>query len=301
MIKAVANWNLRFRWRVDPKGAVMAKGKNRFKAKPRSRRAQMGQRIRLSLTLLGSGLFLLLLSAVFMFVHDLITQSSYFATKRIEVSGTNRLSPQEALTYVGLKPGVNLLALNLTLVRKQLISHPWVADAALRRVLPNALVIVVKEHRALAVIDLGRKFVMNSKGEIFKEAKAFDLQRLPRITGLRYADLAVDDQETSPAFDAVMNVLVMGQQPGSPLPNRSIKQVAVDRDMGLQLYAFDQRLVIRLGYSQYANKYQRLATALYYFDRNSLFAEIEWIDLRNPERVVINPIQGSSAMKGGEA
>ena len=236
-----------------------------------------------------------------MFVHDLMTQSSYFAAKRIEVSGTNRLSPQEALKYAGLEPGVNLLALNLPLVRKQLISHPWVADATLRRVLPDALVIMIKEHRALAVIDLGRKFLMNTEGDIFKEAKAYDLQRLPRITGLRYADLAVGGQETSPAFDAVMNVLVMGQQPGSPLPNRAIKQVAVDRDMGLQLYAFDHRLAIRLGYNQYAKKYQRLATALYYFDRSALAAEIEWIDLRNPERVVINPIQGSAAMKGKEA
>jgi len=236
-----------------------------------------------------------------MFVHDLMTQSSYFAAKRIEVTGTNRLSPQEMLEYVGLEPGVNLLALNLPLVRKQLLGRQWVADATLRRVWPDALVITIKEHRALAVIDLGRKFVMNSEGEIIKEAKTFDLQRLPRITGLRYADLAVDDQEASPAFDAVMNVLVMGQQPGSPLPNRAIKQVAVDRDMGLQLYAFDQRLTIRLGYNQYAKKYQRLATALYYFDRNALSAEIDWIDLRNPERVVINPIQGSSAMKGKEA
>jgi len=279
----------------------VAKRKNRFKAGRRGRRAQAGQHLRQIITLIGSGLFLLGLSTACMFVHDLMTQSSYFAAKRIEVTGTNRLSPQEMLEYVGLAPGVNLLALNLPLVRKQLLGRQWVADATLRRVLPDALVITVKEHRALAVIDLGRKFVMNSEGEIIEEAKTFDLQRLPRITGLRYADLAVDDQEASPVFDAVMNVLVMGQQPGSPLPNRAIKQVAVDRDMGLQLYAFDQRLTIRLGYNQYAKKYQRLATALYYLDRNALSAEIDWIDLRNPERVVINPIQGSSAMKGKEA
>jgi len=286
---------------VNRKGGYVTKRKNRFKAGRRGRRAQAGQHLRQIITLIGSGLFLLGLSTACMFVHDLMTQSSYFAAKRIEVTGTNRLSPQEMLEYVGLAPGVNLLALNLPLVRKQLLGRQWVAGATLRRVLPDALVITVKEHRALAVIDLGRKFVMNSEGEIVEEAKTFDLQRLPRITGLRYADLAVDDQEASPVFDAVMNVLVMGQQPGSPLPNRAIKQVAVDRDMGLQLYAFDQRLTIRLGYNQYAKKYQRLATALYYLDRNALSAEIDWIDLRNPERVVINPIQGSSAMKGKEA
>lgn len=261
----------------------------------------MGQQLRFTLNLLASGLFVLLLSATFMFVHDVMTQSSYFDAKRIEVSGTNRLSPQEMLDFVGLKPGVNLLALNLSLVRKRLISHPWVADATLRRELPDGLVIAIKEHRALAVVDLGRKFVINDEGVIFKEAKTFDLQRLPRVTGLQYADMAVGDQETSPAFDAVMSVLVMGKQPGSPLPNRAIKQVAVDRDMGLQLYAFDERLAIRLGYNQYVKKYQRLATALYYFDKSSLAAEIEWIDLRNPERIVINPIQGRSGIKGKEA
>lgn len=286
---------------MNPKRVTRQMRKNRFKQKPRSRRVMVSRNLRLTLNVLVSGLFLLLLSTAFMFIYDVMTQSSYFSAKRIEVSGTYRLSPQETLNYAGLAPGVNLLALNLSLVRKQLISHPWVADATLRRELPDALVITVKEHRALAVIDLGRKFVINLDGVIFKEAKAFDLERLPRITGLQYADMAVDDQEPSPVFDAVMNVLVMGQQPGSPLPNHAIKQVAVDRDMGLQLYAFDERLAIRLGYNQYAKKYQRLAAALYYFDKSSLSSEIEWIDLRNPERIVINPIQGTSEMKGKEA
>lgn len=285
---------------MNPKAVAVAKRKNSFKIKPRSRRARMGQQLRFPLNLLASGLFVLLLSATFMFVHDVMTQSSYFTAKRIEVSGTNRLSPEETLDYAGLKPGVNLLALNLPLVRKRLISHPWVADATLRRELPDGLVIAIKEHRALAVVDLGRKFVINNEGVIFKEARTFDLERLPRVTGLQYADMVVDDQETSPAFDAVMKVLVMGQQPGSPVPNSVIKQVAVDRDMGLQLYAFDERLAIRLGYNQYVKKYQRLATALYYFDKSSLSAEIEWIDLRNPERIVINPIQGRSGIKGKE-
>lgn len=279
---------------------TVTKRKNSFKRKPRSRRARMGKQVQYALNLLLSGLFVLFLSTAFLFVHDVMTQSSYFSAQRIEVSGTNRLSPQETLDYAGLKPGVNLLALNLPLVRKRLISHPWVAEATLRRELPDGLVITIKEHRALAVVDLGRKFVINTEGVIFKEAKAFDLQQLPQVTGLQYADMAVDDQETSPAFDAVMNVLVMGQQPGSPLPNRAIKQVAVDRDMGLQLYAFDERLAIRLGYNQYVKKYQRLATALYYFDKSSLSTEIEWIDLRNPERIVINPIQSKIGIKGKE-
>jgi len=272
----------------------MAKRKNSFRRKPRSRRAQIGQKLRFTLELFAAGMFVVFLSVAFMFIHDVMTQSSYFSAKRIEISGTNRLSPQETMDYVGLNPGANLLALNLPLVRNRLISHPWVADATIRRELPDALMIAVKEHRPLAVVDLGRKFVINEAGVIFKEAKLFDLQRLPRVTGLHYADMRVADQEASPAFDAVMNVLVMGQQPGSPLPNRAIKQVAVDRDMGLQLYAFDERLAIRLGYNQYVKKYQRLATALYYFNKSSLSTEIEWIDLRNPERIVINPIQAGS-------
>ena len=94
----------------------------------------------------------------------------------------------------------------------------------------------------------------------------------------------------SAPFKAVMQVLQMGLQQGAILPNRLVRQIKVDRQIGLTLYAFDSIKAINLGYSDFPGKYHMLAKLLSYLKLQQNILDFDRIDLNNLERVVIHPL-----------
>ena len=88
---------------------------------------------------------------------------------------------------------------------------------------------------------------------------------------------------------SVMQILQMGRQAGSKVPNRMIRQIKVDRMMGVTLYAY--RKVIHLGYDDYPRKYRMLAAILAQARRNRLVPDFSHIDLQDINRIVIKPVK----------
>lgn len=209
------------------------------------------------------------------------------------------MAPAHVLAQAQVRPDANILAVNLTLTRKRLLAHPWIAEAEIKREIPSGLRIRIKEHTPLAVIDIGEKFLINQRGEIFKEWNPSDPEHLPVISGLEVGDLKIKAPSAQPdhsgepggtaPFNAVMQVLQLGEQQGSILPNRIIKYICVDQQMGLTLYAFDQLKMINLGYNDYASKYHMLANLFSYLKHQDSIADFNRIDLNNVNRIVLNP------------
>jgi hypothetical protein len=95
-----------------------------------------------------------------------------------------------------------------------------------------------------------------------------------------------------------MQVLQLGRQQGSILPNRLVRQIKVDRQIGLTVYAFNRVKAIYLGYSDYTGKYHMLANILSYLKRQRSIIDFDRIDLNNLKRVVVNPIRTESRQEG---
>ena len=229
------------------------------------------------------------MSALFVFGYDYLTQCHYFQAKQLSVTGVGRLAETTILEQAQLAKGVNILSVNLVLVRKRLMAHPWVADAEVSRELPDRIRIRIREHRPLAVLDLGRRFLVNRKGEIFKEVGRSDPTALPLITGLEFSDIRVSGKKGSPAYASVMQVLRLGEKTGSILPNHEVKQISVDREIGLTLHAFSEAKVIKLGFEDFPAKYERLRSAMLYLNRNGRSFDYEAIDLNHANRIVVTP------------
>ena len=266
--------------------------RNRFKPHRTYRRGKKNRRfgefliqsVRIGTCLLGVAI----LSFALMTGYDFVIQCPYFSATTIQVNGLERLTKAEVLKQAHIHPGENILSVNLALTRKRLMTHPLISDVDLQRQLPDGIKITVTEQVSLAVVDLGRKFVINAEGDIFKKANAEDVERLPVITGLSYADLNVSDHQADLPFKAVLSVLKLGSDPHSIIPNPMLRELHVDREMGLTLVAFDQALAIQIGYTGYPAKYKVLAQVLTYLDNQPAALKVDRIDLNNPERIVLN-------------
>jgi cell division protein FtsQ len=249
-------------------------------------------------------------SCLFILTYDIITQCDYFKANRLEIEGMQRLTAKQIVEVARVKKGMNILSANLSMARKRLLAHPWIAEAEVRREIPSGLYIRVREHKPLAIIDLDRKYIMNEQGRIFKEWAESDPDNLPLVSGLQLADIRVQDRtgfDASPhsagrlnlssterprnlPYEAVMQVLRLGKQARGVLSNRNIKQIRVDREIGITLETFKQMKTIVLGYRNFPLKYGMLENILTYGRHRRGFPDFDRIDLNNVNRIVVNPV-----------
>jgi len=276
--------------------------KNQRKSKKTKRELKFIGRILLGFKFIVAVAAVAALSVFFILVHDILTQCDYFKISRLTIEGAQRLSEKEIAQQARVGKGVNILAVNLSLVRKRLLAHPYIAEAGVSREIPSELSIRIKEHMPLAVVDVGKKFLINHSGTIFKAWDASDPANLPVVGGLNVLDLPPVYGQTDPSegeitrertapFKAVMKVLRLGRQQGSILPNRSIRQIRVDRQIGLTLYAFDRIKTINLGYDDYDGKYHMLANLFSHLKHQQSVSDFDRIDLNNLNRVVVTPLR----------
>lgn len=87
-----------------------------------------------------------------------------------------------------------------------------------------------------------------------------------------------------------MQVLLMGKQVRGILSNRQIKQILVDREIGITLKVFKQMQTVVLGYHNYPLKFRMFTDILTYGKQQRSFPEFNRIDLNNVNRIVVNPV-----------
>jgi cell division protein FtsQ len=312
--------------RVNTRRGVRPPARTRTRRTPRQnisrravavRRQALLRRCVLGLKLCAGAVLVVLVSFFFIFVHDVFS-NDYFKAKGIRVEGGQRLSSQEIMRQAGVREGVNVLSVNLSAARRQLLAHPWIAEAEVQREIPSGLRIRIREHAPAAVVDLGRRFLLNDQGELFKEWEKSDPVDLPVVSGFKVSDArAVDrpgaarllplsalapssppEPARSRPLDAVMQVLALGREQGAVLPTRQIRAIRVDRELGITVVAFDPGKSIRLGYDDYPAKYHLLADLLTFFKAQPGAVDFARIDLTDVNRVIVNPVKAELPQTG---
>ena len=247
------------------------------------------QRFSGMLSLLFGTLGIVCLSLLLILGHDIMTQGDMFAAKQIVVLGNHQLSEARVLSLSGVEPGVNIFAVNLSLARKRLLSDGWIAEARVGREIPDRLVIRVREHVPIAILDLGRKYIMSREGTIINEFSETDSPGLPLVTGLYYSDLPLDGDSPREPFVSLLQVLMIAQKDKGPLSLSRLERIDVDRDLGITLHADGPVETARIGFQRFAEKYARIDRLLGYLDRGPSDQALEIIEIESDGRIVAGP------------
>jgi len=205
--------------------------KNRYKKKKpvEKRTMTFKQSIRILFKSTFLALMIVGMSLMFIFIHDVLTQCDYFKAESITVTGGQRLTPVQILETAEIEEGINLVSLNLKMIRKKLLAHPWIAEADIRRAFPGSIAIHIREQEPLAVLDFGKQFLINRSGVIFKEARASEIVGMPLMSGIEYSDWQTPEMSETKVFVSVLEILNIGKSVTTVLPNTMIKNINVDR------------------------------------------------------------------------
>jgi cell division protein FtsQ len=144
------------------------------------------QGIKAALSLLGfCSLLLVLLAGVslaLVYGYRSATVGEYFALKTLEIYGNLRLNSREILKTVDLMEGANTLALSIDAVEDALAGHPWIEEASVKRVLPDRIVINVKEKvPTFRILHEGLPYYADKRGKLIAPVESGGFSPLPML------------------------------------------------------------------------------------------------------------------------
>ena len=242
---------------------------------------------------------LTIFSIMLIFIHDFLTQTQYFSIQNIEVDGTDHLRPEKIINQAGIAKGDNLLGINLRKIRKRILTNPWVKEVRISREIPDVLRIDITEYKPEAIAEIENEtYLLNREGWLFKTVNDEDPKNLPFISGISYTDVPIADFPASSQFEAIREVLELGRTEKALIPAKKIRQIYMDRELGLTLEVFEPAVVIQIGYGNYSQKYRNLKHVLAHLQNGNESFEINAVDLRDLDQIVVTPTITESPRQG---
>jgi len=107
-----------------------------------------------------------------------------FKLNKVHVQGASPMARDAVLAATGLQLGQPILDLDLEAIRAAVSNVGWVKEVQVVRLLPDTLVVAIKERETLAVWqNKGRTWVIDASGQTIPEADPGRFPQLPLIVG----------------------------------------------------------------------------------------------------------------------
>jgi cell division protein FtsQ len=217
----------------------------------------------------------------------LVLHASGLQVRHISVHGNVRISSGEVQAIIDGLRGSSILTADLPGYRRRLLESPWVADVAMRRVLPSTIEVFVSERRPMGLCRLGNAlYLIDPHGTLIDEF------------GPQYAEFDL------PIIDGLVRAPSSGQptidEARAELAARVIDALSVRKDIAQRISQIDVRdphdavvllqddaALLHLGEDKFlarVQSYVDLAPAL-----RQRVPDIDYVDLRFDERVYVRP------------
>ncbi|MEM6536215.1 MAG: cell division protein FtsQ/DivIB [Pseudomonadota bacterium] len=207
-----------------------------------------------------------------------------FEVRRITLKGAHDLSHDELLAVVGGAMGGSMLHLDLGSVQERVEDIGWVRHAAVARLYPDTLHISVRERSPVAVWQVGKTTrLIDQDGIVIRSIAPHAYSHLPMLTGQGAASQAL---EVLGALDTHKDLASM--------------VLSIDR-IGERRWNLRLRSDVEVFLPEEQPQSAIDLIARMHKAENILDQDLEYIDLRNVERVIVRrrPID-SAALDPGD-
>lgn len=219
---------------------------------------------------------------------DLVVHASALQVQRIAVHGNVRLSSGEVQALVDGLRGTNILTADLPRYRQRLMESPWVADVALRRILPSTVEVFVSERRPIGLCRLGTQlYLLDRTGTLIDEfGPQYAAFNLPIINGAvrlpSSGEPAIDERRVDLAARVIDGLTVRQDL------SARVSEIDVSNPHDAVLLLDDDPALLHIGEEKFVERlhaYVELASTL-----RLTVPEIDYVDLRFDDRIYVRPV-----------
>lgn len=263
---------------------LRSKIKKRTSASPLSVKL-LGVARRVVLRSLPYVLSLTMLGMLFGGVVAYAVNSPTFELRSVKILNIGTLTPEQAFNFSELRPGENLIHLNLVNVQQVIKrNHPEFKEVHVRRVLPNRVEILLKRRTPVAQAAFSRYVQVDKDLVVLPGSSAIPFRNLTIIEGspLPKRGLFVGSTLSDPATQKALWLMEAVKRSGL-LKKHMLTKIDIADAKNFSLIV-DGVVEIKIGNSHFIERLKILGQTLRTLELDS--AKIRYIDLRFDDVVV---------------
>ncbi len=227
-----------------------------------------------------------------------LNESPRFRLTHVEISGNERASHEEIVRHLALGTEDNIFALDLDVARESLSRHPWIAEVEIRRVIPDTLVVRVREHVPVAIVALSKLYYLNEAREPFSRVVWEEAPELPLLTGLDAALYEMDRARWNALVDLGLELSAAAKRAALPTA-----EIQLDPSSGVIAHLLPAGTTAHMGQGDFDAKIRRLKDVRALLVERGQHADTFLLDNpRHPDAVVARlnaqPLEKSGAFVG---
>jgi cell division septal protein FtsQ len=265
------------RKREIPSGSI----EKRPRAKPVSETTKRG----ITFVLIALAALILLVGSVM--AYNQITDSPLFAVKEVELQGAKQASRAELLQILEAYKARSLWQLDLQAIRAAVEKHPWVLEAEVSRVLPDALRVSVHEREPVAPWRTPTDSIVwvDRDGRSLGELDFNQTDKVPPIiSGLEEGasnEVKAANRRRMTVYERLMNELDQG---GTKL-SEEIDEIRLDDPQALRLHLIKHNVDVLVGSTEFRVRLEKAFKVLDAIERKDL-STLGFYKITDVERLV---------------
>ena len=223
-------------------------------------------------------------------------QMALLHSSQVELTGNNYVSRASVLAIFKADQGHSVLRIPLTERRRQLEAIPWVAQAVVRRALPNNIEVELAERAPIAFLRQGSDLALVDIHGVILERPLKANFNFPVVTGVR-EDMTPEERERRMQMFAGFTQQVESTRAGAmqqvsevDLSDASDLRATISGLNGGNAFSGDQAdspVVVHFGDNDFETKYRTLLDDFGQWRAKT--GRVESVDLRFKGEAVVNP------------
>jgi cell division protein FtsQ len=252
-------------------------------------------RVKIALILV---LVLASVTLIWVTLHQYATRSWRFrvdSSDNIQVSGNNNVSRSQVMEVMASDLNRNVFFVPLDVRKQQLEQIPWVQAAAVMRLLPDRLNIVVKERTPVAFVEVNSHIELLDANGAVMDLPAGQMAKysFPVVVGMP----DTEPVSTRAARMKIYTQLMKELDAGGAHYSRDLSDVDLSDPDDVKATVTDPKgaVLVHLGSSNFLERFKIYVAHVQ--EWRAQFQKLESVDLRYEHQVIVNPDSAGSNTK----
>lgn len=222
-----------------------------------------------AITLFTGSAFIVIISIGLLFSYRFITNSTFFAVQKIQISGNVRLEQEDVLNLAHLKKGDNSLAVNISDIEYKLLRSPWVENISVKRQLPGNLAIAIEEREPRYWIRQENRIVYaDEKGTPIDYVGTYKFASLPFLSV---------DAGTEHLLQRLPQLVKELDSSRLPVSSQNAAWIKLSMSSGVTLFLESENLKLSIGVENWSSNLRHLTATIDDLKRRGEFASVRGI------------------------
>jgi len=214
---------------------------------------------------------------------NFVFSSKFCNIEEVVIKGNDYLSKDEIIYKSQIKLGENIFKLDLKKSIEFLKQEPWIKELEIKRIIPNKIIISLKEREGAAIVYISEEcYILSKEGIVLSKIDKQEGLSIPLISGLKIARVKIGETIDKPEFRTALEII---NSANVILPKEFYK-VKIFASDDFLLFNIDDTLKVRVNKpEEIINKGNLLREALGKIVKEKL--PVEYIDMRFKDSVII--------------